>query len=59
MAIGEIVGREGGLRQQAAALGASTELLALARQLAVGGRSAGEEAEALEMQLELGSEGSR
>ena len=59
MALGVLVGRHGGLRQQAAALGASTELLALARQLAVGGRSAGEEAEALEMQLELGSEGSR
>ena len=54
MALGVLVGRHGGLRRQAAALGASTELLDLARQVAVGGRSADEEAEALEMQLELG-----
>ena len=59
MALGVLVGRHGGLRRQAAALGASAELLDLARQVAVGGGSADEEAEALEMQLELGSEGSR
>lgn len=55
MALGVLVGRHGGLRRQAAALGASTELLDLARQVAVGGRSADEEAASLEMQLDLGS----
>ena len=59
MALGVLVGRHGGLRRQAAALGASTELLDLARQVAVGDRSADEEAGSLEMRLELGSEGGR